>query len=118
LDKIRLREPARRLFPELLTKPSVTAPNGKQCIEVDPAEALPLADSAPARQCVFLSRRPGPAILSRYSEDSAVDYFMGYNTRHDRSGAEQRLREFVRGGTWLLEYERLEDAIASLETLP
>jgi hypothetical protein len=43
---------------------------------------------------------------------------MGYNTRHDRSGAEQRLREFVRGGTWLLEYEHLDDAIASLEALP
>jgi hypothetical protein len=43
---------------------------------------------------------------------------MGYNTRHDRSGAEQRLREFVRGGTWLLEYEHLEDAIATMERLP
>ena len=116
--EIRLREPARKLFPELLMKPSVTAPNGKQCIEVDPAEAFVVADSATARHCVFLSRRPGRAVLSRYAEDCAVEYFMGYNTRHDRSSAEQRLREFVRDGTWLLEYERLEDAIAMLETLP
>jgi hypothetical protein len=118
LDQIRLREPARGLFPELLGKPSVTAPNGKQCIEVDPQQAFAVADFAAARHCVFLSRRPGRAVLSRYPEDCAVEYFMGYNTRHDRSGAEQRLREFVRGGTWLLEYEHLEDAIATMERLP
>src|SRR5579864_1353083 len=115
LDKIRLRDPARGLFPELLTKPSVTAPNGKQCIEVAPERPFIVADSASARHCAFLSRRPGPAVLSRYSEQCAVEYFMGYNTRYDRSGAEQRLREFVRGGTWLLEYEHLEDAVAALE---
>ena len=39
---------------------------------------------------------------------------MAYNTRYDRSGAERRLTEFVRGGTWLLEYERLDDAIEVL----
>jgi len=117
VDKIRLREPARGLFPELLTRPSVTAPNGKQCIEVDAEPAFAVADSAAARHCVFLSRRPGRAVLSRYPEDCAVEYFMGYNTRHDRSGVEQRLREFVRGGTWLLEYERLEDAITTMERL-
>jgi len=116
-DKIRLREPVRRLFPELVTSPSALAPNGKRCIEVDPAKALLVSDSASARQCVFLERRPGPATLGPYPEDCAVKYFMGYNTRHDQSGAEQRLREFVRGRTWLLHFERLEDAIATLERL-
>jgi len=114
-DRIRLREPARDLFPELAAAPSVTAPNGKRCIEVGVPAA---ADSASARQCVFLSRRPGPAALHSHSEQHAIEYFMRYNTRHDRSGAEQRLREFVRGGTWLLEYERLEHAIEVLERLP
>lgn len=117
-DKIRLRERARELFPELLSKPSVTAPNGKQCIEVQAARPLTVSDSASARHCVFLSRRYGSAVLSRYPEDRAVEYFMEYNTRHDRSGAEQRLRKFVRGGTRLLEYERLEDAVAAMERLP
>jgi len=114
-DLIRLREPARGLFPELLTKLSVTAPNGKSCIEV---AALHGSDSAPARHCVFLSRRPGPAVLEPYSEERTVEYFMGYNTRYDRSGAELRLREFVHGRTWLLEYEHLDDAIDTLEKLP
>jgi hypothetical protein len=76
-----------------------------------------VADSASARHCVFLSRRPGPAILGPYSEENAIEYFMGYNTRYDRSGAQQRLRDFVRGKTWLLEYDRLEDAIGALEQL-
>jgi hypothetical protein len=116
-DKIRLRDPARELFPELLTGPSVTAPNGKQCIEVDPARNFSASVSASAQHCVFLSRRPGPAAVSRYPEACAVEYFMRYNTRHDRSGAEQRLRDFVRGGAWLLEYEHLEDAISTLERL-
>jgi len=108
--EIRLREPARELFPELRTSPTVTAPNGKHCIEVDMKE-IAASDSAPARHCVFLSRRPGPAALTPYSEDRAVEYFMGYNSRFDRSSAERHLRDFVRGGTWLLQYERLEDAI-------
>jgi hypothetical protein len=114
-EVIRLREPARRLFPELLTKRSVTAPNGKSCIEVG---ALQTTAFAPSRDCVFLSRRPGPAVLSSYPEELAVEYFMGYNTRYDRSGAELRLREFVNGRTWLLEYEHLDDAIGTLERLP
>ena len=113
-DKIRLREPARDLFPELRTRPTVTAPNGRECIEVSPARA---SDSARARHCVFLSRRPGPPALTRYPEECAVEYFMGYNTRYDRPGAERRLREFVRGGAWLLEYERLDDAIEILGRL-
>jgi len=111
--EIRLREPARELFPELQARATVTAPNGKLCIEVDATE-IAASDSAPARYCVFLSRRPGPAALNSYSEDDTVEYFMGYNTRYHRSGAESRLRDFVRGGTWLLEYERLEDAIEVL----
>ena len=117
-DRIRLREPARELFPELLAAPSAIAPNGKQCIEVDPAQTLAVSDSASARHCVFLARRPGPPSLSRYPEDCAVEYFMGYNTRFDRSRAEQRLREFVLGRTWLLEYEHLADAIRTMERLP
>jgi len=110
---IRLREPARELFPELRTRPSATAPNGKNCIKVDVKE-IAASDSAPARHCVFLSRRSGRAAIRQYSEGDAVEYFMGYNSRFDRSGAERRLTDFVRGGTWLLEYERLEDAIEIL----
>lgn len=116
--EIRLREPARELFPELRTRSLVTAPNGKQCIEVEPAHMAAVSDSAPARHCVFLSRRPGPAVLSPYSDDCAVEYFMGYNTRYNPEAAKQRLRELVRSGTWLLEYERLEDAMEILGRLP
>ena len=113
-DRIRLREPARELFPELAAAPCAIAPNGKQCVEVS---APVVADSASARYCVFISRRSGAATFGPYSEDRAVAYFMGYNTRHDRSGAERRLLEFVRGRARLLEYERLEDAMAILERL-
>jgi hypothetical protein len=111
--EIRLREPAREMFPELGAKPTTTAPNGKQCIEIDVKE-IAASDSSPVRHCVFLSRRSGPAAICRYAEEDAVGYFMGYNSRFDRSGAECHLRDFVRGGTWLLEYEQLEDAIEIL----
>jgi hypothetical protein len=114
-DLIRLREPACELFPELHGMPIATAPNGKQCIEVQPKL---VSDSAPARHCVFLSRRPGPANLKPYSEEAAFEYFMGYNTRYDQSGAEHRLRQLVDRKTWLLEYEHLDDAIQALESLP
>ena len=116
-NKIRLREPARDLFPEIYSKPSVTAPNGKECIEIDPAQSFAVADSASAQHCVFLSRRPGRAALRQYSEDCAVEYFASYNTRFDQARVRRRLREFVLGGTWLLEYETLEDAIEILERL-
>jgi hypothetical protein len=114
---IRLREPARELFPELRSSPTVIAPNGKQCIEVSLKDAVSQSDSASARHCVFLSRKPGQAAIRPYPEDHAVEYFMGYNTRFDRSGAERRLKDFVLGGTWLLEYDRLEDAIELLSGL-
>jgi hypothetical protein len=117
-DKIRLREPARDLFPELAGAPSVTAPNGKMCIEVDPAQLSCVSPAASARACAFLSRRPGPAALRPYPEACAVEYFMGYNTRYDRSSPVERLHEFVPGRTWLLEYETLEDAVLELERLP
>ncbi len=117
-DKIRLREPARDLFPELAGEPTVTAPNGKRCIEVDPAQLPRASAAAPARDCVFLSRRPGPATLGRYPEACAIEYFAGYNTRYNRDSMIQRLRDFVRGRTWLLEYESLEGAMRAMERLP
>ena len=117
-DKIRLREPARDLFPDLAGAPSVIAPNGKTCIEIDPAQLARVSTAASAQHCVFLSRQPGQAALRRYPEACAVEYFMGYNTRYERSGVIQRLNEFTRGRTWLLEYESLEAAITELERLP
>ncbi len=117
-DKIRLREPSRNLFPELAGAPSTIAPNGKACIEVDPAQLQSVSPAACASCCVFLSRGRGPAVLSRYPETCAVEYFMGYNTRYDGSGMREQLTEFVRGRTWLLEYESLEDATHELERLP
>ena len=114
---IRLREPARELFLELSGRPTVTAPNGKKCIEVELSADATVPD-APVGHCVFLDRRPGPAILREYSQDAAVDYFMGYNTRFDGSGAEQALREMLRKGVWTFGYERLEDALDILGRLP
>jgi hypothetical protein len=115
---LRLREPARALFPELCSRPSVIAPNGKPCIEFDAAESLPVSDSAPVRHCVFLSRRPGPAALRACREDDAVTYFMQYNTRYDPSEAVRRIRQLVRRRAWLLEYEHPQDAIEMLGRLP
>ena len=106
------REPARKFVSRnLLLRPlPLTAPNGKQCTSALPTNTLA---SAPARQCVFLHGVPAPSCI-RIRRRCWSWSIMRYNTRYDQSVPEQRLREFVRGGTWVLEYEHLDDAIQAL----
>ncbi len=114
---IHLREPARALFPELDAWDAVTAPNGKQAIEIDAAAAgFRTARHAYASRCFFLRRRPGPAAVRPYSTCAAIQYFLKYLFPRDTASAERHLREFLSSEPCMLEYERIEDAILVLES--
>jgi hypothetical protein len=113
---IHLREPARGLFPELEVVDAGTAPNGKQAIEIDAAaKGFLTARYAFVSRCFFLLRRPGPAVVRPFSACAAIEYFLKYLLPRDTAAAERHLREFLSPAPQLLEYERVEDAIAVLE---
>ncbi len=114
---IHLREPARDLFPELDVVDAATAPNGKQAIEIDAAaKGFLTARYAFASRCFFLLRRPGPAAVRPFSVREAIQYFLKYLLPRDTTAAERHLREFLSTAPCLLEYERVDDAIAVLES--
>ena len=113
---IHLREPARDLFPELDSVDAGPAPNGKQAIEIDAAgNGFLTARYAFASRCFFLLRRPGPARVRPFSKCAAVQYFLKYLLPRDTTAAERHLRDFLSTEPCLLEYERMDDAIAVLE---
>jgi hypothetical protein len=114
---IHLREPARELFPELDVVDAGAAPNGKQAIEIDAVEkGFLTARYAFASRCFFLLRRPGPAVVRPFSACAAIQYFLKYLLPRDTTAAERHLREFLSTEPSLLEYERVDDAIAVLES--
>jgi hypothetical protein len=119
---IRLREDARRLFPELAERMVVARPNGKLGIEVFTRE-LPIAT---ASQCsiehlVFLNRRePGPARLRRYPKDDALawcEQVVTFGTSEVRAAQTRCYRPLANAGVWELFYQDFSDAIAGLEQL-
>ncbi|MEO5926375.1 MAG: hypothetical protein ABIR70_21310 [Bryobacteraceae bacterium] len=81
---------------------------------VTPLDSSPTAPTGPF---VFLQRRPGPAVLQPRSLDLAMQYLAVYDTRPDRTYAEERYRSLLRDGAWTLEYESVWDAVRCLEAL-
>jgi len=71
--EVRLREPARDLFPELRDRKAAPRATGKMSIEIPMAElpGIRTAPRAEIAQVVFLNRRPGPARLQPYSNEEA-----------------------------------------------
>jgi hypothetical protein len=113
-----LREGAQRLFPELEDWPLMPAANGKLAIQVDAAAAgMKTEWRASAGPTVFLSRRAGPAELRPFAPEVALMYFLQTSRRPNREESEKRLRELLSRGCHLLEYERVEDAVAILDGL-
>ncbi len=103
--RLRLRDGARAMFS--------VADN-----EVIPSEhGMVSATTAPSGPCVFLHRRPGPAVWAQRSDQEAMAYLAQYDTRPDRTYAEDRYRALLQHGVHTLEYEDAEDAVRCLETL-
>ena len=70
--ELRLREPARDLFPELRHRRAALRATGKLSIEIPTAElAIRTAPQAGIAHVVFLNRRPGSAQLQLYSKEEA-----------------------------------------------
>ena len=112
---IHLREPARRLFPELEAEAAQRAPNGKQAIEIDAASAgFRTARQAIASRCLFLKRRRGPVEIRPFPAAAAVEYFVKYLLPRDTKAAEAHLRELLVPAPSLLEYEHVNDALEAL----
>ena len=119
---IRLREDARRFFPELAERLAVVRPNGKVAIEVL-TRSLPIA-TLPGHsvdQVVFLDRQEsGHASLRRYPREKALaqwkrhTVFGAAEVRSANLHCQQRLLEV---GLWEMRYSRLSDAIDQLEHL-
>jgi hypothetical protein len=114
-SRIHLREPSRKLFPELSALDVRRAPNGKPAIEID-ARALGLNNAYEARvdRFVFLRRRPGPPRLSTFPIRDALDYFLKYLLPRETARAERHLRQVLTAEPVLLEYETVEDALKAL----
>ena len=117
-NTIRLRPPARELFPDLAAVCAATAPNGKPALEIDALEhGFSASRFATIGQCIFLRRRPGPAAWREIHPDQALDYFLKYLFPRDTARARRHLRELLDSPVMALEYERIEDAAAALEAL-
>ena len=72
--KLRLREPAKLLFPELQDREARVRPNGKTTIEIRTAEmpGIRTAVQAEVRSIAFLNRRSGPAKARRFTREEAA----------------------------------------------
>jgi hypothetical protein len=115
---IRLREPARALFPELHAEPAGVAPNGKSAIEIATrTRGFAVARFAAPSHIVFLSRRPGSARLHGYPASKALAYFMKYLWHCDTSKHQRRLQHLLAAGAQALEYEGLDSGVDALESL-
>jgi hypothetical protein len=115
---IRLREPARALFPELRDQPAAVAPNGKVAIEIAAAAwGFAVERFAHPSHIVFLSRRPGTAHLRAYPAPRSLAYFLKYLWHCDTAAHENRLRHLLAGGAHLLEYDAVDAGVDALETL-
>lgn len=112
---IRLREPSRKLFPELSAFNVKRAPNGKSAIEIDaPSYGLRTARQAHIDRFVFLRRRPGPTRVSALAIPDAIDYFLKYLLPRETGRAQRHLRQVLTSDPALLEYDRVEDAMEAL----
>jgi len=119
---LRLREDARRFFPEIAERLAVVRPNGKVAIEVL-TNTLPIA-TLPGHsvdQVVFLDRQEsGPASLRRYSREKALaqwERHTSFGASEVRSAQLQCQQRLLEVAPWEMSYSRLSDAIDRLEHL-
>jgi hypothetical protein len=98
---LRLREGARAMF-------------GVSESEILPRKHAKFAQPGP---CVFLRRRPGKAKMMSGSVEDAMRYLEQYDTRPDRTFAEQRYKTLLSHGVWELQYQSVDDAVRCLESL-
>lgn len=119
---IRLREDARKLFPELGEQVPITRPNGKLGIEIFTSNLpIEIASGCTIEHIVFLNRNASaPALIRRYFKDDALSWCercATFGTRHVREAQVKCYQRLLRADIWELTYSDLHDAIARLERL-
>jgi hypothetical protein len=119
---LRLREDARRFFPELDQHRAVVRPNGKVAIELR-TRALPIR-TLPGHSVdhvVFLARQDsGPASIRAFPPEQALaewEQFRSFGSSETRGAQEECHRNLLKTGIWEMRYSRLQDAVACLELL-
>jgi hypothetical protein len=122
-NRIRFREDAPRLFPELNGKRAAPHANGKLSIELGPAHIgmISTADSCDAGRLVFLSRRSsGPAAVHALPASEALGRLLAempiYEERVRRE-QEASLARIAALDAVELRYSQLDDAWRSLEAI-
>jgi hypothetical protein len=121
--RIRFRESARRLFPELNAFTPERRPSGKLDIEVETsALGMSIALESTATHIVFLNRLPGVAHAAAqpFPRSEAVDRLSAlicYGDQRIRAEQSRALDEFLHLPVVELTYSHLEDAERALRTL-
>ena len=119
---LRLREDARRFFPEIAERLAVVRPNGKVAIEIL-TRSLPIATlpGHSVEHVVFLDRQnSGHASLQRYPREKALAHWerhTSFGATEVRSAHLQCQQRLLEVGLWEMRYSGLADAIDCLERL-
>ena len=118
--RIRFRDSARELFPELKGSAAARDANGKMSIEMAPMGGDTDYQCRIAR-VVFLARQPdGPATFSAILPEQALEYFLSDLPLYDRRIREDQrasLQHIAEMNPVELRYSRVEDALRQLESL-
>lgn len=120
--RLRFREDAKYLFPELADHKVARRHNGALGMEVETSE-LPImtANGSSIDHLVFLRRsRSGRASMNRFSPAEALDWLekaILYGPAEVRASQRQAYRRLVDAGVWELHYSDLEDAVRLLDEL-
>ena len=120
--ELRLREPARDLFPELRHRKTTRRATGKMSIEIRTAElpGIRTAPQAEIRHVVFLNRRPCPAQLQPYSKEDGFRRMAQVLTFAEGDLLEAHLaalRKLLTLDVLELSYEDLDMAVGQLLSL-
>jgi hypothetical protein len=120
--RIRFRESAKLLFPELACYPAVRRSNGKVGLEISTSELpISVAEGSQIRHVVFLNRNGSrSAVVTPYHKSQAVAYWRQFVTCGEASiRAEQvRCQELLLDTElWELQYSDFETALVQLDAL-
>ena len=120
--RVRFREDAKFLFPELADYKVARRLNGALALEVPTSELnVTTAIGSSIDHLVFLRRsHTGPARMNRYSAGEALRWLEKttlYGPDHVRTSQRQAYRRLVDAGVWELHYSDLSEAVELLEQL-
>jgi hypothetical protein len=120
--RIRFRESAKLLFPELARYPAVRRSNGKVGLEISTSEfPISVAEGSQIRHVVFLNRNCArSAVVTPYRRSQAVAYWRQFVTCGEMSVRAEQMRcqeLLLEAELWELQYSDFEGALVQLDAL-